>query len=385
MDGLGGAVFGGEAGGIDEESRALLADTPDHAEPETEPEAPKQEELPTEPEVPEWQQVAESETEPEAPEEEAEEEVAEEPRKKYLGQFDDPDQLEAYALTLRQAESRRGNEIHQLRTEIEKRDELLQKTAQFFQQNPQVLQALQQPQAPPMEDFDPTDPVQVQQYVQAEAQRQAQAIAEQKLGEFQSQFEQRATQQQQAERQQRWMREVDAFSSQHPDLAEGTPINTRVAELVKNYMDEVDDFDINQETLSATYELAKDPSLYAIHEELSLAPSRESLDIVREAAQNPKLYETYRAMPQLLDTPAGIEWARKHAQSVSLEQVTTAQQRASQAQRQQAADALRAATVETGGNGAPVSGAPGDRPRDEIDEMVASDPRLRGGSIFTRS
>ena len=372
---LGGAAFTGSS--TNEEVEQLLGDAPAQPEPEeTEPEVEVVTDQPVTiettdevTETPQAQEEAPVEEEPPADEPPEATPEEKEQAKKYLGMFETPEELEAFALTLRQNESRRGNELHQTRQELEQTRGVLNEVAEKIRNNPR-LQALLQGQEPQpeynFEDADLSDPQTAQQFID----RRVQQLVEQRLAEAQGQWTQQQTQAQQAAQRERMLGEAQAFLAAHPDAADGTPINAQMASLTETYMKASEgDWVVDGTALNAVYELAKDPQLAHIHNEFFTYPDAESLAVARELKDNPRYYELASALPEVLERPAGREWAKKMSQQFTTEQVTAAQTQAKARQQETAAAALKAATVETGGNGAPVSGAPGDRPKTEMDDI----------------
>jgi hypothetical protein len=138
--------------------------------------------------------------------------------------------------------------------------------------------------------------------------------------------------------------QVAAFRAAHPDVLPNSPQDVRLSEMVK---------------------------------ELDLNPrAAGSLDVAWEASQNPHLHATLKAQPHLMETDEGMAearfWAQARAQAVAAAPGNGASNGAA---------ARTAAFVETGGTGAPVTGAPG-ASKDEFDEAIAVWQENRGSPLF---
>lgn len=87
------------------------------------------------------------------------------------------------------------------------------------------------------------------------------------------------------------------------------------------------------------------------------------LEVAYEAAQDPALYGVLMTAPHLGNTLEGMQVAR---------QMAGQQQVAERPSRQPKTVQRKGPHIETGGSGAPVQAAPGDRPTDEFDEALAA-------------
>jgi hypothetical protein len=85
------------------------------------------------------------------------------------------------------------------------------------------------------------------------------------------------------------------------------------------------------------------------------------LEVAYEAAQDPALYSVLMTAPHLGNTLEGMQVAR---------QMAGQQQVAERPSRQPKTVQRKGPHIETGGSGAPVQAAPGDRPADEFDEAL---------------
>lgn len=165
-------------------------------------------------------------------------------------------------------------------------------------------------------------------------------------------------------------REVESFRLAYPD---SRAYENEIAANILKFQDDGEGgqehslFPVTRENLEIAYVLAKNPKLSAMVDNLDLIPTEENLKLAHEAVQNPHFAKVLMANPQVLqrDDDVGIQWAREQAQLPQLVQVGQAQSQAQDAQR-------RNAYVETGGTGAPVQPAPGQKPGDEFDEAIAA-------------
>lgn len=143
-------------------------------------------------------------------------------------------------------------------------------------------------------------------------------------------------------------RVVTGFRSAHPDVAPGSQQDYEMSQVVQ---------------------------------ELGLrALNPESLEIGYEAWANPALRTVLRAVPTLIDTDEGMAYARLQAQQLTGSPAGTPGQ-------QQPRQAGPGAFVETGGSGAPVRAAPGQRAaHDEFDDAFDAWAKERQspllGSLF---
>jgi hypothetical protein len=87
------------------------------------------------------------------------------------------------------------------------------------------------------------------------------------------------------------------------------------------------------------------------------------LEVAYQAATDPALYTVLMAAPHLGNSLEGMQVAQQMAEQ---------QQAAARPSRQPKAVTRKGPHVETGGSGAPVQAAPGDRPIDEFDEAISA-------------
>lgn len=124
-----------------------------------------------------------------------------------------------------------------------------------------------------------------------------------------------------------------------------------------------------------------------VMQELNLrAMNPDSLEIGYEAYQNPSLKTVLRANPTLIDSDDGMAYARMQAQQLFGSPPGTPPQagtpQGTPAQQQAPIQATPRAFVETGGSGAPVRAAPGQRSQDEFDEAFDSWAGQRESPLF---
>lgn len=270
---------------------------------------------------------------------------AQEAARKLAGRYNSVEDLEAGYKNIQRLQSRTSE---QLRAEAARRAEL----EAAFQQIAPLLQQQQQ-------DVNPADI-----YDPAVLQR----IIDQRVAQGTQQATQAFQQQQVA---QAISGAVDSFRAAHPEVAPGTPVDETIAQVVLEFQTDPegnlnhDLFPVTVENLEVAYELTRNERLGDMVRELDLIPNPENLDIAREALSNPALADVLMAEPELLDSDAGLAHARRLANLPGFyEAATTAVQPPNGEQMR------RSAYVETGGTGAPVSGAPGQRPLDEMDEAI---------------
>lgn len=177
---------------------------------------------------------------------------------------------------------------------------------------------------------------------------------------------------------------VQSFMAQHPEIEPEGELDMAIGELLEEFQTDPDghrdlqNFPITHENLELTRELAMDEAVKDVFLELDLTPTRENLEIAKQAVADPAFGEVLLANPSFVDSPTGLEYARKLAQMPGMysQAAATAQQQLSPEL------ARRAAHVETGGTGAPVQTAPGAVPQDEFDEAIAAYQGGRGDNIF---
>lgn len=273
------------------------------------------------------------------------------------------------------------------RAQVQTANELKAERARAAQMEAALQQAatlLQGQAGPAQPEFDPFDPESVQRFIQSQIQAGL------------AQGTQQVRQTVRAEQQQEVLRAsidhaVDSFKAAHPEVADGSELDIAVAEVVRDLQTPEEGsrpdhslFPVTVENLEVAYALAQNPDLYSAVQDLDLDPDDETLQIARDALANPALYEEFKAQPALLDSDEGIKVAYRRAGLV--QQVQNLPGQVQQAAAQGVSRALpqqmrRSAHVETGGTGAPVGGAPGAKPSDDFDEVVAIH-RAGQNSIF---
>lgn len=254
---------------------------------------------------------------------------------------------------MQRREERTAAERKTLEQELQRRDAIIQQMVQRMQVTGQV----------PEQQQAELDPLQI---IQDRAREAAKAELEQVQAQAQAQ-----------ERYGQVMQTIDQFRERYADAAEGSELDNLMGEIVNEFQTDADGkldpdaFPMDSlENLEIAYVCAKNPPLYRMMLDLDLIPNEENLAIAHEAAMNPQLAAVLKATGVLSqDDPDGqlLNWARQMAGMPG--QVQAVQVQAAQPNPQAM---RRAAYVETGGTGAPVNGAPGARPMNEIDEAIAA-------------
>lgn len=280
--------------------------------------------------------------------------------RKFAGRYQSVEDLEAGYKNIQRLQSRTAQELR------DKEQQLLQMQAYLAAQQ----QARPNQQIAPQETFDASDPRQLQALIDdrvaKETARATQTVQQQALAATVNQA-------------------IDQFRQERPDVVQGSPIDEQMAQIVLEFQRNADGrishdlFPVTVDNLNVAYELAQDARLHNAVVELDLVPNRENLEIAKEALGSEDFYQELLAEPHLLDTPAGLAVARKRAALPPI--VSNAQARAAGPTPE---EARKKAFVETGGSGAPTSGAPGNRPRDEMDEAISEWNQARDSSIFLR-
>ena len=343
---------------------------PEASEEVTEPPAETPVEEPEVPEVPEQPQ-AEAEPEPEPEPEVPGETAAEAEARKWADKYDTPEKLEeAYRHQVASA-TRTAQERAQLERELNQVREALTRAKpelEAFQQWKAQQQG--QPQPEP-QDFDYTDPEQVQAFINAQVQQQLNQHLQQTTQTFEQQ--QRQLQEQQAFEAKR--QEFFQWQAENPDVTPGsdkwTAMNNVIYELQydPSQGEPVEDnFPLNRESFAIAKTLAEEPPVFEMSKRLQFVPSDDAdISLLRDAVSNPALADHLEANPTYLETIKGHSIARQLAGMPQA--VSQAQQNAATAT-QQAVDAQRkAAYVESDSPGTPASAAPGSRADDVADEF----------------
>lgn len=292
----------------DEEPEAARSEDEAQAEAAT----PEQDDTAAEPDQP----VGDEEPQGEAPDEETPQETQD---RLYAGKFQT---VEAIEDGYRNAEARltqATQEAAQGRRDFEALQSQFQQQAALLESlAPMILQ--QQVEANP----------ELAEELQA-ALRQQQA-AEQAQAPLRQQIE--AMQQERAREQEDYAKAlvIARWRQEHPDVAPNSPADYALAQAAQTL-----DLDI-----SVT----------------------ESLDLALDASRDPALMTVLRANPHWIEQEGGVEYAKAQARLIS-------QGTPSPAPTQATTTSASSAYVETGGQGAPTSGAPGGG-KDEFDEAVAA-------------
>lgn len=278
-----------------------------------------------------------------------------EPEKLYLGKYRTPEDLEAGYKNIQRQEAKARERAAALEDRSFQLEQALRQVAQHL-----MAQEATVPDAQGQQRVDP---------------RMLQGLVDQRV-------QQQATQAQAQQLKVQVNSEVEAFRQAYPEVQDGTPLDDDMSQVIYEFQETEDGnldhdlFPVNRDNLEIAYVLAKNPPLYQKVLEHDLKPSEDNLRLAAECLGNPRLDKIFLAEPHLLETEAGVELAKERASLPDI--VATAQAAA----RPNAEAARRAAFVETGGTGAPVQGAPGNRPVDPMDEAVAAYQRHRNQSVF---
>lgn len=322
-------------------------ETPTEGQPEpTEEEAP-----PAEVETPET-------PEPEAPEPE---EAPEEPPL-IGGKFkSQEDVLAAYQNAERLA-TQRAQEAAEARRRAD------QITHALRQAEPLLRQAAAMQQQPQdIEELDTTDPRVVQQLID----QRAAAIAQEQTAPL--------IEQQQRQRYEQGMREIEAYRAEHP---EAVAFEADVKSIVDEYRyDEGEEvFPPTKDNLETALTLAQNPQAHSLLQSLNLHPEKEWVQHAVEITSNPDLQSVVLAHPHVIESEAGMSWARQQAGLPTV--VQQAQENAQVAKTEAQTAQRKAAHVETG-EGSEGDLAPGRKPQDPLEEAfmeaTANDAK---GAIF---
>lgn len=360
-----------------EDVEALFADEPTPApEEQPAPEATEQvAEAPAETPAEETPEQPQAEAEvPEAPgETEAETEA-----RKWADKYDSPEKLEeAYKHQVASA-----TRLAQERAQLEREHRQIQEALQAARPELEAFQqwkAQQQGQRPQPEDFDYTDPEQVQAFINAQVQAQLQ----QHVAQTNQTFEQRQQQYQEQQAFEAKRHEFNQWQAENPDVVPGSDVWTAMNNVIYEFQYDPsygapveDNFPLNKETFAVAKTLAQEPQVFEMSKRLQFVPSDDAdISLLRDAVSNPALADHLEANPTYLETIKGHSIARQLAGMPQA--VSQAQQNAATAT-QQAADAQRkAAYVESDAPGTPASAAPGARANDVDDEF-----ELIGGKVW---
>ena len=299
-------------------------------------------------------QQGQAETTPEG--DQAQPEGEQTPQQLYAGRYQKVEDLESGYKNIQRLHSRTAEQLRAQELRNQQMEAALQRVMPYLQQ----LQ--QNGQQPP--EFDPSDPQQIQRVID---QRVAQAT-------------QNLTAQQQA---QQAASVIDSFRAEHPDVAPGTELDVRMAQVITEFQRDPDGnrrpdlFPLQPENLNVAYELARDENLLNMTMELDLQPSAENIQIAKEALAHPAFAEVLLAQPHLLDTDHGLNYARKQA---NLPTMVANAQATAQAAQPNAAQMRQRAFVETGGAATPVGGST--KTGDEFDEAVKEYNGSKQNSVF---
>ena len=131
-----------------------------------------------------------------------------------------------------------------------------------------------------------------------------------------------------------------AFVSQHPDAE---VLAGDMLRIMKEYQaSEPDYLPHNEGVIEASYELAKQPTLKSIIDELEMYPDMEAVKVAKELAAQPALLQVARINPRVVESDENMAWARQQA---GLQPLVAQQEQAIHAQKSR-----DEAYVSTGGN-----------------------------------
>lgn len=284
------------------------------------------------------------------------------PPRKIFGRFDSEEQAEASYKSMQALQKRTAERANALETQLSEAMGYLKKVAPVIQQ---LNQQQQQPVQAVPENFDPSDPQQLQQFVNQQVEQGVQA----KLAQLVPQLQQET---QQAQTQQQVRQVVTQFQSEVPDFYEGSDTWNQMDEVIRGFQRtengriDVNQFPLTLENLRLTHRLVSDPALYQAVEDLYVDPTDPVvLAHVEEASKNPTLLRVLKATPDWVRTQEGMDLARSTARAQAV--LGDVDQQASQPNPQQNSNT---AFVETGGSGAPSVSAPGRVPDDDWEETV---------------
>lgn len=361
MDKTSGSGLGMEAEGEGSEVDALFAEPEPPPQPEVETpaaevvEAPAEPPVEAQPEAPEAEVETEAEPAPPVAEQEA---PAEQPSDsapdggKWLDRFES---YEAAKAAYKDAQGWATRES-QRRVEAERKAQALEQgLEQIKPLLPQFQQWLAEQQGIDPQDVSPQD-------VQALARQEAEKIVTER-------DKQRTAQEVTSA--------IQSFRGAHPEIV-GTPLEGDVVRLFGEYREVDPEFIPNRDNMETIYKVAQDPRVKGVLDTLQLFPDPEFVERAEELVSNPALAKAIYANPHLIESDAGMEWARGLV-TTPPEQVTAPAQQASAQQREE--DKKRV-FVEPATSGAPAQAAPGERPNDpwaEVERIAEEDKRARSG------
>lgn len=223
----------------------------------------------------------------------------------------------------------------------------------------------QQPQD--LDELDTTDPQVIQQLID---QRAAALVQEQTAPLIEAQQRQRYEQ---------GMREIETYRAEHPDaVAFEADVKSIVDEYRYDEGEEV--FPPTKDNLETALTLAQNPQAHSLLQSLNLHPEKEWVQHAVEVTSNPSLQSVVLAHPHVIESEAGMSWARQQAGLPTV--VQQAKENAQVAKTHAQTAERKAAHVETG-EGSEGDLAPGRKPQDPLEEAfqeaMANDAK---GAIF---
>ena len=291
-----------------------------------------------------------------APQPDGSQAAPEEGTRKWAKRFETPEAMEAAYEQLRKSFDRELQARRRLETRVAAAP---QPTPQLPPQQPRPLQAV--PDQSQVAEELLTDPQRLQQYID-------QQVA--------ARLDQATSQMEQSQRDSELMAVAQDFMAAHPDVLPNSEIDIAINDVFHEFQSDPDGnvveeyFPPTRENLEVAHELATNPQLRQVVQELDIVPANASMmQVAREVMADPALRQTLIANPTALDTDEGIQWARNMSRLPGLYS-----QAAAGAQPPTAEQQRTAAFVETGGTGAPIQSAPGavPKPKDTFDEALDS-------------
>lgn len=322
-------------------------ETPTEPEVETPPE--------TTPEEPQDPVATEEPAEPEATPDETQEAPAAEEPQLIGGKFKTPeDVLLAYQQAERLA-TQRAQETASLRREQQQIHEALRRSAPILQRAQELMRQQQDPQ----QELDPQEQDELQRI-----QSYLGPLVEKQVQERVAPLMERV----EAQRAQQGEQVIDSFLATH-EQARPTEVQERIVSIInENRFDGQEEiFPPTRENLETALKLATNEDAYQLLQALNMHPEADWVDHAIEASSNPSLKEVVLAVPSLIETEAGMNYARKQAGLSGV--VATATANGAEALKAQQEADRKAAHVEKD-EGTPEGGAPGRKARDPLEEYV---------------
>lgn len=166
---------------------------------------------------------------------------------------------------------------------------------------------------------------------------------------------------------------IQTFAQAHPEAVNDPSMDAAMTRIIKTFrydpetgQEDESEFALTAENLEIAYTLAREPSVERLAHDLQFIPSdNDDLQLLRDAASDPGLYQQLKANPQYLETTEGHLLARRQSQILS--GYSQAEQRAPAVASAQTEEMKRRAHVERGGSGVPTQAAPGKVAPEDMD------------------